>query len=129
MVVALLAPILYAKVYWLPYTIAGGISLVFTIFFVWRVELQRFKNAKLLAKVVQTSCGTSTREQELNALRMSFTTLETVSRMGSVYLKQEGAKKKEEEAKEKKRPGLYRTAAATGMKSVRNIIQNSIQIE
>ena len=60
---------------------------------------------------------------------MSFTTLETLSRMASVYHKQEGAKEKEEEAKKKKRPGLYRTAAATGMKSVRKIIQNSIQIE
>merc|ERR1712238_38618 len=120
-IVSLLAPPLYNIAFWLPFAIAGCVALLFTIFFVWRVELQRHRNAKLIAKVVQNNRTTTT---ELAALRMSFITLETLSRMASVHNKQEEAKTKEEEAKKKKR-----MPAATGMKRVRKIIRDSIQIE
>lgn len=134
MVVSLLAPILYQQAYWLPYVIAGSIAFVFTTFFVWRVERQRRQNAAIIAKVVQENCrGTAV---DIKALRMSFTTLETLSRMASVCYKRQDVeaaeaerKRLEEEALKKKNSMFSRMSTAVGLTKVRRIMRESIAIE
>jgi len=81
MVVAFVTPLLFKVGRWLPYAVAGGFAVSFTLFFVWRIEGQRRRNARLVAEVINKKRMTAI---ELEALNLSFTTLEILSRMASV---------------------------------------------
>ena len=78
--VAFVMPFLYSSHAWLPYAVAGGLAVSFTAFFVWRMEQQRRQNAKLVAEVVNKRKSAV----EMEGLRMSFATLEIMSRMAGV---------------------------------------------
>lgn len=81
MIVSLVTPMLLQAAWWLPYTIAGLIAVLVSIFFfVRRIERKR-----------QADCGNSGQTRmtmmEMNTMYMPFTTQESLSRMDSVYIK------------------------------------------
>ena len=90
--VSFLCPVLIDVKRWLPYALTGGIALLFSLFFVWKIEAQRRRNAKLIAEVVAKKRMT---KAQTKAMRMSFTTLETLTRMASVKQKRDQKKKKQ----------------------------------
>ena len=85
-VVSFLCPILIDVKAWLPYAFTGGIALMFSLFFLWKIEAQRRQNAELIAEVVAKNRMSIA---QARALRMSFTTLEILTRMASVKQKRD----------------------------------------
>eukprot|EP00751_Fragilariopsis_kerguelensis_P002684 CAMPEP_0170815226 /NCGR_PEP_ID=MMETSP0733-20121128/38304_1 /TAXON_ID=186038 /ORGANISM="Fragilariopsis kerguelensis, Strain L26-C5" /LENGTH=698 /DNA_ID=CAMNT_0011173687 /DNA_START=21 /DNA_END=2117 /DNA_ORIENTATION=- len=91
MIMSLVTPMLLQVTVWLPYTFAGIIALTFSIFFVVKIEMHRRLNAKLVAETVNNKRMTMV---QMKAMCMSFTTLETLSRMASVKAMRDKKKKK-----------------------------------
>ena len=101
----------------MPYSFCGGIAFAFTVFFAYSTERQRRENSKLVAKIVRDKSATTT---EVKALKMSFTTLETLSRMASVCHRRREATKE---------TFLERMSKVVGIKPIRELVRKSIAIE
>ena len=89
-IISFVAPILLDIETWLPYVVAGGAAMSFTLYFIFIVKKQYKSNERRLSTALEHSSMYQVSAKALkSAVKISFTTLEALSRLASSYLKQE----------------------------------------